>query len=326
MAGEQTPERLPLPGVAHALVDTALRESRSHGRDRDPALVEHGHRLGEAEAACAEQILRGHPAVDEGQRSGVGRTPPHLGVGRRHRETGRAGGHHDRGDLPATVRQGARDGGDRHQTRDAGARVGDEALLAVQYPGVAVEDRGGAERPGVGAPLGSVIPSAASASPAHRAGSQRRFCSGEPNRWMGRAPRETPAESATATEESIRASSSSARHRLGSHLPRHRAPRRRRARTGPSGPGPPRAGREVTPLVEFTDDGCHLVTGEGTDCLPQQFLLVRQPEVDHGAPSREPVAATRPAGPPGRYRASVQAVASAATLDTSSPGGSPAAA
>jgi hypothetical protein len=60
-------------------------------------------------------------------------------------------------------------------------------------------------------PPGSVSPKAPSRSPAASAGNHRRFCSGVPNRWSGMAPSETPASSVIATDESTRASSSSAR-------------------------------------------------------------------------------------------------------------------
>ncbi len=59
-------------------------------------------------------------------------------------------------------------------------------------------------------PSGSVRPNAPRISPAHSRGSHSRFCSSVPNRWIGMAPSETPASRVMATEESTRASSSSA--------------------------------------------------------------------------------------------------------------------
>jgi hypothetical protein len=61
-------------------------------------------------------------------------------------------------------------------------------------------------------PPGSVSPNAPSARPARRSGSHRSCCSGVPNRWIGIAPRPTPASRVIATDESTRASSSIARH------------------------------------------------------------------------------------------------------------------
>ena len=59
---------------------------------------------------------------------------------------------------------------------------------------------------------GSVSPNAASASPVHSFGSHCCFCASVPYRWMGIAPREIAASRVIATDESTRASSSSARH------------------------------------------------------------------------------------------------------------------
>ena len=60
-------------------------------------------------------------------------------------------------------------------------------------------------------PPDSVSPNAPSAVPAVSAGSQRSRCSAVPNRKIGIAPSDTPASSVMATDESTRASSSSAR-------------------------------------------------------------------------------------------------------------------
>lgn len=57
---------------------------------------------------------------------------------------------------------------------------------------------------------GSVSPNAPRTSPLHSFGSHSCFCSSVPKRWIGIAPSETPASSVIATEESTRASSSSA--------------------------------------------------------------------------------------------------------------------
>src|SRR3546814_14487495 len=59
-------------------------------------------------------------------------------------EPGRAGRHEDRADLswpPLWAARAARDGGDGHDRGDVGAGVGDERLLAVDHPVVAVEHR-----------------------------------------------------------------------------------------------------------------------------------------------------------------------------------------
>lgn len=59
-------------------------------------------------------------------------------------------------------------------------------------------------------PSGSVRPKAPSISPEHRRGSHSRFWASVPKRWSGIAPSETPASRVIATDESTRASSSSA--------------------------------------------------------------------------------------------------------------------
>lgn len=60
-------------------------------------------------------------------------------------------------------------------------------------------------------PSGSVRPKAPSISPEASRGSHSRFCSSVPKRKIGIAPSDTPASRVMATEESTRASSSSAR-------------------------------------------------------------------------------------------------------------------
>ena len=61
-------------------------------------------------------------------------------------------------------------------------------------------------------PPGSVRPNAPSPAPAASRGSQRVLCSAVPKRAIGMAPSETAASSVIATDESTRASSSSATH------------------------------------------------------------------------------------------------------------------
>ena len=55
---------------------------------------------------------------------------------------------------------------------------------------------------------GSVSPNAASRRPEARSGSQRSFCSSEPNRKIGIVPSDVCAATVIATDESIRVSSS----------------------------------------------------------------------------------------------------------------------
>ena len=57
---------------------------------------------------------------------------------------------------------------------------------------------------------GSVSPNAPSRSPEHSCGSHSRFCSSDPNRYIGWVPSEVCAHSVIATEESTRVSSSTA--------------------------------------------------------------------------------------------------------------------
>jgi hypothetical protein len=58
---------------------------------------------------------------------------------------------------------------------------------------------------------GSVSPKAASRSPRQRTGSHSDFCSSVPQRWIGIVPRDVCAAIVMQTEESTRASSSTAR-------------------------------------------------------------------------------------------------------------------
>ena len=61
---------------------------------------------------------------------------------------------------------------------------------------------------------GSVRPKPPSVRPAQRSGSHVCFCSSVPKRWIGLAPRPTPASSVIAIEWSTRASSSIAMHSI----------------------------------------------------------------------------------------------------------------
>ena len=61
-------------------------------------------------------------------------------------------------------------------------------------------------------PPASVRPNAPSRRPVHRSGSQYCFCSSVPYRKIGIAPSDTLSSRVIATDESTRASSSSARH------------------------------------------------------------------------------------------------------------------
>ena len=162
--------------------------------------------------ALAEQVGLGHAGVGEGEPVGVGRVPAHLPVGRLHLEARRARRHDDRADL---ARAGA--GGDRDERGDLGARVGDERLLAVDHPLARRRRRASAvvRVPPASLPAsGSVRPKPPRVRPAQRSGSHVCFCSSVPKRWIGLAPRPTPASRVMAIEWSTRASSSMAMHSI----------------------------------------------------------------------------------------------------------------
>ena len=117
--------------------------------DGDAALVEHGEELRHPPTLLAEQVVGGDPAVVEGQAVGVRGVPAHLAVGRLDDQPVGAGGHEDGARL---ARPGA--GGDRDERRDRRARVGDEGLLPVEHPLVAVEGGLRPQAAGVAAGVG----------------------------------------------------------------------------------------------------------------------------------------------------------------------------
>ena len=87
---------------------------------------------------------------------GVGGVPADLVVARLRGEPGCAAGHNDGGDFFLAVILLPGHGGDSHELGDVGSRVGDELLVAVDYPLIAVLLRGGlgAARIGTGFRLG----------------------------------------------------------------------------------------------------------------------------------------------------------------------------
>ena len=81
-AADRLAEGVAFLRVGERLVERTLGEPDAHGRDPDPADVEHLQELLQARPARAEQIRLGNPAVGEGERPRVGRMPAHLPVGR----------------------------------------------------------------------------------------------------------------------------------------------------------------------------------------------------------------------------------------------------
>ena len=165
-------------GVGHRVVDAALDHADGERGDGDASVVEDLEELCEAAAALAEQVVLGHPALDERQAVRVGGVPAHLAVRRLHLEAGRARRHDDGGDL---TRTGERGDGDERRDRRAG--VGDERLLAVDHPLSARRIQRGprACAAGVGAGVGLGQPEAPRARPAQRSGSHRSCWRGLPN-------------------------------------------------------------------------------------------------------------------------------------------------
>ena len=80
VGADRLAERLPLVRVPQRLVHAALRQPDAEGGDGDAALVQDREELRVAPAALAEQVLGGDPAVGEGELTGVGGVPAHLGV------------------------------------------------------------------------------------------------------------------------------------------------------------------------------------------------------------------------------------------------------
>jgi hypothetical protein len=105
--------------------------------------------VAESPSALPEQVLSRDPTVCEAESVGVGRMPSHLSIGGIHDEPRCSGRHDDRGDL-----RRSRARRDRHETRHVGTGIGDEGLGSVDDPFVAVEDRPGRCRTGIGAGVG----------------------------------------------------------------------------------------------------------------------------------------------------------------------------
>ena len=143
--------------VGDRLFEASDRRARREGRHRDPPLIESLKKAGEPPAPLAQQVGRGHPRINERERMRVARVPPDLVVCGLHREPGRARRHDNRRELFADAAIGARalprHGGHGDETRDRGARVGDELLAAVNHPVVAVEASSRARRASVGTRL-----------------------------------------------------------------------------------------------------------------------------------------------------------------------------
>src|SRR6266542_4478045 len=97
--------------------------------------------------ACAPTIGR-VAAVVEQDLGGVGRADPELALLLALPQPGGAGRDDETGLAP--VPEGGVDGGD-HDVDVGDAAVGDEHLLTVEHPVVAVADRPGAQRGDVGA-------------------------------------------------------------------------------------------------------------------------------------------------------------------------------
>ena len=95
---DRAAERVPLLGVLHRLVHTALRQARGQRGDGDPALVQDPQELRVAAALLAQQVRRRDADVGEGQLARVRGVPADLGVRGGDREAGGAGRHDDRGD------------------------------------------------------------------------------------------------------------------------------------------------------------------------------------------------------------------------------------
>ena len=76
-------------------IDQYLKQLRESLAGADAALIQDRQELRVAAALLADQILRGHPHVVEGQLAGVRGAPADLGVLRPHGQPGRASWHHD---------------------------------------------------------------------------------------------------------------------------------------------------------------------------------------------------------------------------------------
>jgi hypothetical protein len=157
-------ERASLLGVGERLVERSLGQTHAHRGDTDPADVEHVQELAKPASARAEQILRRHATVREGERARIRGIPAHLPVGLSRLVAGGAVGDDQVRDLTlvcralaaAAVLSATRAGhrGDHHHARYIRAGVGDELLGAVDDPLAILERRASARVAGVRAGFG----------------------------------------------------------------------------------------------------------------------------------------------------------------------------
>ena len=122
-------------------VERGLGQADRQGADADPAAVERAQGDLEAVAALAEQVRGGNAGPFEDQLAGRRGVQAHLLLEPADAEPGRVGGHDERADLGAAVAlgscgRGSRPGSGGDDVRAGLAGIRDEALAAVEDPGL----------------------------------------------------------------------------------------------------------------------------------------------------------------------------------------------
>ena len=148
---DRAAEGLALLGVGDGDLDQALHRADGADRHQQPLPGEVGHDQFEAAVLLAEQVLRRHLDVGEGQLAGVGGVPAHLLQLRRHLVAGHLALEHEEGDAAVAALLGRLAGADEEVGADA---VGDEGLGAVDQVAAIDLLRGGGDAGDVGAGAG----------------------------------------------------------------------------------------------------------------------------------------------------------------------------
>uniref|UniRef100_A0A0N4Z3R7 DUF6285 domain-containing protein n=1 Tax=Parastrongyloides trichosuri TaxID=131310 RepID=A0A0N4Z3R7_PARTI len=135
-------EGVALARVVDSQLQRPFQDGQPHGGDAQTLLRQHGHQLAEALAlGSADQVRRRDAHVLEEQLGGVLRVAAHLVEVPAPGEAGAVALHRNQGDAARAVVRGAA----HHQDQVRRLAVGDEGLLAVQHPFVALKPGAGAD-------------------------------------------------------------------------------------------------------------------------------------------------------------------------------------
>src|SRR5215467_3870752 len=141
LLAERAVEGMALAQIGHGVLEGLGGPGQRKHAGHDALSLESGRQLLEAVALDAEEILRGHWAVLEGQLRGVGGAHAHLVELAAHREAGEAPLHEEHGDAVVTAVGRARVRARGHEVQITVHTVGDEDLAAREEIAIALPHR-----------------------------------------------------------------------------------------------------------------------------------------------------------------------------------------